>query len=257
MARYARQASKTGIYHIMVRGINGQSIFHDEDDYKRYLETLSRISEEGEAQVLGYCLMSNHVHLLIHEIKDNISLIMKRLGGSYAYWYNWKYERKGYVFQDRFKSENVEDDSYLKTVIRYIHQNPVKAGIIEKPEAYPWSSCRVYFGDKDYPYDLTKTSFILGLFDTDKQAQHEAFHTFMEQSEDVQCLDYFEQKRLTDEEAEKLFKGIMRGASITTLKEMPKKERDEVLRKMKDLEGVTIRQISRLTGIGPTTIHNA
>lgn len=60
MARYARQASKTGVYHIMVRGINGKNIFHDDDDYKRYWETLSRISDEGEAQVLGYCLMSNH-----------------------------------------------------------------------------------------------------------------------------------------------------------------------------------------------------
>ena len=70
MARYARQTSKTGIYRIMVRGINGQNIFHEDEDYKRYLETLSRISDEGEARVLGYCLMSNHAHLLLSEGKD-------------------------------------------------------------------------------------------------------------------------------------------------------------------------------------------
>ena len=70
MARYARQTSKTGIYHIMVRGINGQNIFHKDEDYKRCLETQSRISDEGEARVLGYCLMSNHGHLLLSEGKD-------------------------------------------------------------------------------------------------------------------------------------------------------------------------------------------
>ncbi len=237
MARYARQASKTGVYHIMARGINGKNIFHDEDDYKRYLETLSRISDEGEAQVLGYCLMSNHVHLLIFEGKDSISLLMKRLGGSYAYWYNWKYERKGYVFQDRFKSENVEDDAYLQTVIRYIHRNPVKAGMVEKPEAYPWSSCSVYLGGKDFPPGLTKTSLILGLFHTGKQNPYEVFSSFMEEGDDHQCLDYVEQKRITDREAEKLFAGIMGEQSLSILKEMPKRERDDVLRRLKNIRG--------------------
>jgi Transposase and inactivated derivatives len=257
MARYARKTSQTGIYHIMVRGINGHNIFHDEDDYKRYLETLSRISDEGEAQVLGYCLMSNHVHLLISEGKDSISLIMKRLGGSYAYWYNWKYERKGYVFQDRFKSENVEDDAYLQTVIRYIHRNPVKAGIVEKPEAYLWSSSSVYLGGKDFPPGLTKTGLILGLFHNGKQNPQEIFGAFMEENDDIQCLDYVERKRITDREAEKIFTGIMKEQSILMLKGMPKKERDDVLRRLKNIEGVTIRQVSRLTGIGQTAVQNA
>jgi len=257
VVRQARQRSKTGIYHIMVRGINGQNIFFDEDDYKRYLETLARISEEGEAQVLGYCLMSNHVHLLIHEGKDGISRIMKRLGGSYAYWYNWKYERKGYVFQDRFKSVNIEDDSYLKTVIRYIHQNPVKAGITNKPESYPWSSNLAYYGGKEYPPGLSKTSFILGLFDNGKKSSIDNFRDYIEESDAVHCLDYTEQIRLNDRETEQLLKELLKGYSLTSLNEMAKKDRDEVLRKMKGIEGISVRQISRLTGIGSTTVHNA
>ncbi len=257
MARNARQASKTGIYHLMARGINGQNIFHDEDDYKRYLETLYRISQECEAQVLGYCLMSNHVHLLILEGKDSISMVMKRLGGSYAYYYNWKYDRKGYLFQDRFKSENVEDDIYLKTVIRYILNNPVKAGIVNKPEMYRWSSCQVYYGGTNYLSDLSKTSFILGLFDNSTKNSNDIFRAFMEESDDINCLEYIERNRITDEEAQLLLKRIVGEQSLVSLKEMPKKDRNEVLRKMKGVEGITVRQISRLTGIGSTTVHNA
>jgi REP element-mobilizing transposase RayT len=128
----------------MVRGINRQDIFHDKNDFKRYLETLKKFSFECGVTILGYCLMTNHVHLLIHESDKDVSVFMKRLGISYAYWYNWKYERTGHVFQDRFKSEEIENDAYLLTVIRYIHQNPVKTAIAQNPEEYQWSSCAVY-----------------------------------------------------------------------------------------------------------------
>jgi len=83
--------------------------------------------------------MANHVHLLVKESNTDISILMKRFGVSYGYWYNWKYERRGHLFQDRFKSECIEDDAYLLTVIRYIHNNPVKAAIVHKPEQYRWS----------------------------------------------------------------------------------------------------------------------
>ena len=145
MPRQARQVSRTGIYHLIVRGINREVIFHDDEDRQRYLETLARITTDISATTFGYCLMDNHVHILIKEGSNGISNLMHRLGASYAYYYNWKYERTGHVFQNRFKSESVEDDSYLKTVIRYIHQNPVKAGMVNKPEAYQWSSCHVYY----------------------------------------------------------------------------------------------------------------
>lgn len=84
--------------------------------------------------------MNNHVHILIKEGNESLSKPMKRKGISYAYWYNFKYERSGDIFQDRYKSEPVEDDKYLLTVIRYIHQNPLKAGILEEINEYQWSS---------------------------------------------------------------------------------------------------------------------
>ena len=103
MPRQARRVSSTGVYHIMVRGVNRQDIFSDEEDYRWYLETLKRIATESNLVVLGYCLMSNHVHLLIDENLGGISNAMKRIGISYAYWYNLKYQRSCHVFQSRFK----------------------------------------------------------------------------------------------------------------------------------------------------------
>ncbi|WP_051254978.1 transposase [Pontibacillus marinus] len=102
-------------------------VFHRDEDRLRFLDTLKRYKLENEIQVLAWCLMDNHVHLLLKEKDKSISALMKRLGISYASYYNWTYRTNGHLFQDRFKSEVVESDSYLATVVRYIHMNPVKA----------------------------------------------------------------------------------------------------------------------------------
>ncbi|MGI5879834.1 MAG: transposase [Syntrophomonadaceae bacterium] len=139
MPRTARKKSETGIYNIIIRGINRQNIFEDDEDRIRFLETLDRYKEETGCELYAYCLMSNHVHLLVKENDDGLSSFMKRVNGSYAYWYNWKYDHVGHLFQDRFKSEPVDDDTYFLTVIRYIHRNPLTAGMTDGLE-YAWSS---------------------------------------------------------------------------------------------------------------------
>jgi putative transposase len=156
MARQARQRCENGVYHIVMRGINRQDIFYDEDDYQRFMGTLERLKTD-KFEVYGYCLMSNHIHLLIHEKSEEIPQIMKRIGTSYAWWYNRKYQRTGHVFQGRYGSECVEDDEYLLTVIRYIHKNPVKAGMISEPEDYRWSSIQACYSEHEYPSKLTDT----------------------------------------------------------------------------------------------------
>lgn len=257
MTRMAREISSTGIYHIMVRGINRQDIFYDDDDRIRYLESVKKTAEEENGQIMGYCLMNNHVHILLREGKTGVARIMKRIGTSYAFWYNWKYQRSGHVFQDRFKSECIEDDNYLKAVIRYIHQNPVKAGIVELPELYRWSSCADYYEDKKRSVKLTETEFILELFGENQEKSIEEFKRFMEQANEDKCLDETENKRLDDEEAKRLLSYQASGTALTSISELPKKERDEILRRFKQIEGVTIRQISRLTGIATSNIHRA
>ena len=128
MPRQPREKSESGIYHIMLRGINQQVIFEDYEDYSKFIETIETYKAVSGYKVFAYCLMSNHIHILLKVEKEDLDLIMKRIAGSYVYWYNWKYYRKGHLFQDRFKSEPVEDDEHFLTVLRYIHQNPTGQG---------------------------------------------------------------------------------------------------------------------------------
>lgn len=257
MPRHSREKSETGIYHIMVRGINRQDIFHDEEDYQKYLEILKRIIYENNAILLGYCLMGNHIHLLINEEKADISNIMKRIGTSYAYWYNWKYDRNGHVFQDRFKSENVENDAYLLTVIRYIHQNPVSASIVSIPEEYRWSSCRDYYNNKEYLAGLTHTGLILSIFSVDKNQAIEMFKKYNEEKNTEECLDEKVKKKLSDQTVQEEIRNILKGKPVTILQQMERQERDEILRRIKEIEGSSLRQIARITGLGLYVIHKA
>ena len=126
MPRVAREKSKTGIYHIILRAVNRQIIFEEDEDAIKFLETLERYKETSGYEIYAYCLMGNHVHILLKEGKEDLGVTMRRIGASYVYWYNWKYERVGHLFQDRYKSEVVETEKYLLAVLRYIHQNPLK-----------------------------------------------------------------------------------------------------------------------------------
>ncbi len=257
MPRTARVKSRTGIYHIMVRGINRQDIFHDDEDRKRYLDTLKRIAVESIADILGYCIMSNHIHLVIKEGEAGVSLLMKRLGASYAYWYNLKYQRTGHVFQDRFKSENVEDDSYLLTVVRYVHLNPVKAQIVSNPEEYKWSSCRAYYGYPEYLPGLTQISLVLGIFANYEKQGIENMRMFEAEDNEDRCLEDDKHKRLNEDAAFNLITEKLEERSISSLQRMPQMERREAIKQLKGIEGLSIRQIVRITGMTYHEVYNA
>lgn len=135
----------------MLRGINRWNIFQDSEDRITFLEKLGLVKERSSCNIYGYCLMSNHVHLLVRETIETISQIMQRLGSAYVYWYNRKHDRVGHLFQGRFHSEAVDADEYLLTALRYIHQNPVKAGIALDCANYPWSSYHDYMKSESRP----------------------------------------------------------------------------------------------------------
>ena len=145
MARQSRQSSGTGIYHVMMRGINHQNIFEEQEDYYQFLTTLDVMAQSydpdgtpsGRNYVLyAYCLMTNHIHLLIREHEESVGETVKRIAGSYVYYYNRKYGRDGHLFKERFKSEPVNDMAYFTVLLRYIHQNPVKAGFSDRVKHY-------------------------------------------------------------------------------------------------------------------------
>jgi putative transposase len=262
--RNAREKSKSGIYHVMLRGTNRQEIFHDDQDYLRFLETLELVKGKTGLKVYGWCLMTNHVHLLIGEGKEEISLVMKRLGVSFVYYYNWKYYTIGHLFQDRFRSEKVEDDAYLMTVIRYIHQNPVKTGLVKRTLDWRWSSCHGYYGDRNFPPGLLNTELILGLFSNQTDSAVKRFREFDEETNQDQsrpiktnqdqCLDETLKVRLNDAEAKLEIKKLLSGYDIVEIKSLTKAERDRILTKIEDIEGITQRQAARILGISPNLI---
>ena len=144
MPRQARKKCESGIYHVLLRGINRQTIFEDEEDSDKLFKTLGIYKTELNCSIYAYCFMHNHVHLLIHTGKEDAAEFMRKVGAKYVYWYNRKYDRIGGLFQDRYKSEPVENDSYFLTVLRYIHLNPVKAGICKTASGYKESSYNDY-----------------------------------------------------------------------------------------------------------------
>jgi len=149
MPRKARKAVNSNFYHVMVQGINKQSIFmYDELKYK-YLKLIEKNSTEFEVSIIAYCIMPNHVHLLLHSKNiDVISRFMHKINGMYGQYYNKINKRVGYVFRDRFKMEYIINEEYLYACIDYIHMNPVKASLVETAEKYKFSSYNEFFGKK-------------------------------------------------------------------------------------------------------------
>lgn len=257
MVRQARQRCESGVYHVVLRGINRGDIFFDDDDSMRFLETLAQKKRNQEYWLYGYCLMTNHVHLLVRENEDMVSRTMSRIGTSYAKWYNQKYSRSGHVFQGRYGSECVEDDKYLLTVVRYIHNNPVKAGLVKEPEAYRWSSIHAYSSGKEQLKGLTETEFILSIFHQNRIEAIRAFREFMKQENEDTCLDEEIKLKKTDGEVKTEIEALMNGEPIGKLQGMEKEKRNAILRTIKESEGVTIRQIARVTGLNPMNVQRA
>jgi putative transposase len=252
LPRKARQKSESGIYHIIMRGINRQLIFNEDEDYHKFLQTLNHYKEISGYQIYAYCLMSNHIHLLIKIEHEPLAQIMRRICGKFVYWYNRKYDRAGYLFQDRFRSEPVEDDPYLLTVIRYIHQNPLKAKLVDKIEHYPWSSYNVYI-DRD---SLIDQDFVLKIFGNNREKALKEFIKFNHQITDQKCMDLEEIKPITNQEALNIIKRVCKINRADEIQKLDKKNRDIYLRDLKR-EGLSLRQLERLTGINRGVIQKA
>ena len=238
MSRQARQLSDSGFYHIVVRGINHQHIFEDESDYAYFLKVLSKLKIELVFEIHAYCLMSNHVHLLLKEkCLGDISVIMKRLLTKYVMYFNRKYQRSGALIASRYKSIAVEVDEYFIPLQRYIHQNPLRAGLVTKIEDYPYSSYNEYRVGGEF----VTTALTLGMIERDEWIRIQQLVT----DEMFEASGHI---HLADEEVRRK---IMRLANVSEPYEIgtwEKHKRDVMLQKLKT-EGLSIRQIERATGI--------
>lgn len=245
MPRQARMTSASGYYHVINRGIGKQILFEESEDYQRFLETLKRYAEEEKFEIISYCLMENHFHLLVHT-ETGLDRIMKRISCSYAYYYNEKYGRNGHLFQERYRSEAIEDDKRLLAAVRYIHNNPQKAGICRREE-YAWSSWHEY---ADRPI-IVVSDLVLGIIGSKEQ-----FLAFSAGADSEQFLDDEQRTRISDEEGLEIIKKELKLKSGTLLQKMDREKRDTALRLLKG-KGLSVRQIERLTGINRGVVLKA
>jgi len=244
MSRSARKKSSSGIYHVMLRGINKQTIFEDDEDNERFLYTLAETRKVSGFELYAYCLMGNHAHMLIRVLNEDLDRIFRRLGASYVFWYNRKYGRTGHLFQDRYKSEVIENDRYFVAVLRYIHRNPIKAGMCKTPDEYKWSSYSEYV----HGQSLVDCEYALSIIGDS------GFITLMNEQDDVECLEYRdERKRLSDGDVANEIERLLNVKAVMLQCEPPEK-RNQLLTKALEIDGVTTRQLSRVTGVSENII---
>ena len=243
MPRTARKQSKTGVYHIMLRGNNKQQIFLDDNDSKQFLKILLEYKEICDYKIYAYCLMGNYLHLLLKINETPLESVMKRIVTKFGYFYNTKYARIGHLFQDRYKSEPVEDDEYLLQAVRYIHLNSVKAGMCAKPGDYVFSSYNEYmYGQAEI--EVTDTEFALSIM---SKSQLEEFHK--QSGNSIKFIDVAaSKKRVTEQEAVKTVKEVYSEYKISDLNQFSKQQQYDIAAVLKQ-KGLSVRQIERLTGI--------
>lgn len=243
MPRVCRQVSESGIYHVMLRGNARQLLFESEADMNAFLGMLDAVLERYDLDLLAWCLMDNHVHLVLEDPKGSLSIAMKSLEVRYARRFNGFADRVGHVFQDRFLSKPIDTDAYLLESVRYVHNNSRDIGV--DPADYRWSSYAEYVGSAT----RTNTERVLELI-----GGPERFPEFCD--ERVAAGYEVAAFRRADEAA------VIRAArellgldDLQVIKTLPKSERNHHLVRLREELRLSIRALERLTGIGRGTIY--
>ncbi len=248
MPHTARKKSESGYYHVVPKAIADQIIFENDADRRYYLELLDTSSADTGCELLAYCLMSNHVHLVVRDMFDALADFMKYANERYGMYLSDKTGRSGGIFRKPFWSEPILSDEHLLSCVRYVHANPTAAGICN-PFEYDWSSAKDYLGR----HGLTNTDMILDIC-----GSIDSFIQFSNAM--VGCARAFPGSKLiahlTDDEVLRiaqlnLGKDMLRGMSSLSIQ-----QRNDAIRQLKTA-GLTVRQIVRVTGLGHRTVQNA
>jgi len=245
MSRLARTISESGVYHILFRGVNQQNIFEEDADFEKLIDTIAIVKQDMKFEMYAYCFMSNHVHIVLKENNfSDISLIMKRILTKYARWYNIKYGRSGALIANRYKSVPVEMDEYFLHLIRYVHQNPVKACIVEKIENYPYSSFQEYVNKRK----IIDTNFILQMM---------TLREFVNYHQEIENMNFHvtDSKKKTDEDILIFIKKRYEIDNPKSISKFSKDDRDKILAELK--KEFPIRHLQRITGISRGVITKA
>ncbi|WP_404405116.1 REP-associated tyrosine transposase [Jeotgalibacillus malaysiensis] len=254
MPRKPREVSKSGIYHITIKGINKQLIFYEDADRRFFLNRLKKLKDESGFQVFSWCLMDNHIHLVIRTIELSISKVMQRINGTYSMYMNQKYEGSGTIYEGRFYSSPVENISYLHTVIRYTHQNPVRSSLVENPSDYQWSSCRCFYGLASHCPGLTDTAGVLKYYSDDPSQSTRRFIEYTEVAYDLPEKPPSKIPKYTDAQAVEIIQSICTNTDLTHIKKLPPVKRNPIIKQLKNTRKFSSTQLARVLGIPKTII---
>jgi len=243
MARNPRQFSASGFYHVVCRGNGKQLIFEDDEDRSRFLGIYASALSEADMSSIAWCLMGNHIHLLVRDDTLTLSSMMQKVLCGYAKRYNSRTKHVGHLFQERFYSTPVEDDECLLMTARYIHQNPLKGGLSATLD-YRWSSYGEYLGRPG----VTETSILLDL-----HGSVEGFVAFNNDA-DRTCYRFEGSSRIPNGEVLGFARQVLGEVNPASLKTIERPRRNSLCMRLHDA-GLSARQIERLTGIGRGTIE--
>lgn len=202
MPRKPRIEFEGAFYHVIARGNQRQNIFNDESDCQKYLQLLNIYKKRYNYSLYAYVLMSNHVHLLLETKDVPLSKILQGIHQTYTMHFNRKNKTVGHLFQGRYKAILCDRDAYLLALLKYIHYNPVRTGIVTTPDKYLWSSHHAYSG-KTKPNGLVDTGQVLSMFSEDKPLGRKLYHEFMNEGETVKTQEVYAtiDQRLQGDEA--------------------------------------------------------
>ena len=245
MPRGPRELWEQGFYHVIMRGAGKQVRFEDGRDYEAFLQMLRRALERFSLSVMAWCLMSNHVHLLVDDAKGELSGFAHLVSTTYARHFNERWGHVGHVFSSRFTSVAIGSDEQLLATMRYIHQNPSRAGMAASQE-YAWSSYSEYVGDAG----ICETGMVLDLLG--------GVAGFCEYVNDAAAAPYYPRTsvRVPDEDAIEAAAAAIWPERLDGLKTMSPEARATHLRRLGEA-GLSVRQIGRLTGLGRYAIEKA
>ncbi|MBQ3283460.1 MAG: transposase [Atopobiaceae bacterium] len=242
-----RRASESGFHHVVTKGNADQIIFEDEIDRKAYVELLRRATERDGLAICAWCLMANHVHLVVEDPEGRLSSGMWFVNHGYSKYFNERAGRSGHLFKERFWSEPIEDDGYLLRAVRYFHQNPQVAGVCAQQD-YSWSSYHEYIGSPD----VADTSLVLEML-----GDVEGFREFAEERMEASPFPGSSLRgHLRYDELVLLARAAAGVDDLAELSRMGVDERRRALASLRDA-GMTITQMARLTGLGRSSVYFA
>jgi len=260
MPRKARNKGEFSLYHIVQRGNERKSIFGTEENKSRFLDTLFKMKGKYNFLLHGYCIMDNHVHLLINDNGNDISTLLKSINVSYALYFNRINNRRGHLFQDRFLSKIITNDSYLLQVSKYIHNKPVKGVLFNSPKDYRWSSYNIYIGAVEDIKKLVEVNKVLGILSDRRSIAIRAYIKYVSEAEgNKDILDIEEDRIHIDQENSDFISSIKQAkekiqrtleSNNTSFDQLIKnlKIRDKIIKDIRTNSQLSLREIGELFG---------